>query len=158
MPKYCNCSETHTVHFLSRSEIVVDHQINVSGVPLSDCFTAFLQYWIKGDEEATVDIRYGVKFLKSTVFRSKIEDSGVAQSKRSMAGVWIPKVLQKIDEVQGKPARVSLALPVVVEEKKDGVNWNFWMHFLQIVVILALAFWIRELQIQIDEISVRGNR
>lgn len=150
MPKYCNCSETHTAHFLSKNEIIVDHEVSVSGVPLSDCFVAYLQFSIKGEEESFIEIRYGVKFLKTTVFRGKIEDSGVSQSKLSMIKVWIPRVLSKIEEVQGVKVQNCTQVVEVIEEKKEFSYWSLGLHFLEIVVIIWLALWVKSLQSKVD--------
>ena len=88
--------------------------------------------------------------MKTTVFRGKIEDSGISQSKLSMIKVWIPRVLSKIEEVQGVKVQNCTQVVEVVEEKKEFSYWSLGLHFFEIVVIIWLALWVRSLQIKID--------
>lgn len=157
MPKYCNCYEVHTVFFKTKEEFVVEQEVNVSGVPLSDCFVAYMQYHVKGNEVSEVSVRYGINFLKNTVFRGKIEDSGVSQSKLSIRTVWIPRVTARVSKVSGKVVEpeVEVVMPAQVPA---GFDWD--RAGIIILAVLVVYFWVRiiNLENQVVELAAIVNK
>lgn len=153
MPKTCKCSENQTIYFLSQQEFIIDCEIKVSGVPLSDCFVAYLRWKIKGDEgESKIEAFYGVEFLKSTMFKGKIETTGIEKTKLGINENWIPLVRRKVLEIQGKPVAEPVFIPPPpIEEKNNMVPWVAFA----ILFILLIYLWmrIRSLQSQINSLT-----
>ena len=153
MPKTCSCQETQTIYFLSKQEFIIDSQIKVSGVPLSDCFLAYLRFKISGEEKCRVQVTYGVEFLKSTMFRSKIETSGVEETKNSIGTVWVPMARRKVQASTGGGGYepVFIPPPLPIEEKSNYFMWGLGVIFG--IVVFYLWIRIRAMQSQIDEMS-----
>jgi VAD1 Analog of StAR-related lipid transfer domain/GRAM domain len=152
MPKTCSCAETQTIYFLSKQEFIIDCSIKVSGVPLSDCFIAYMRWKVTGEDESSIEVRYGVEFLKSTMFRNKIENTGISETKTTINSVWIEMAKRKLQEIKGNPVPEIFNLPVVVPDEKIEYN----KYFVWAVLLLIFTYlWIKinSLETQLEDLK-----
>lgn len=157
MPKYCICHEVHTIYFKSKNEFVMEQEVTISGVPLSDCFVAYMQYIVKGEDESEIEVKYGINFLKSTVFRGKIEDSGVSQSKMCIRDIWVPRVLARIAQASGKVV-VSVPDVVINEPAPKGFNWDRTGLIILGLITIFLCIRVFILENQVAELASFINK
>lgn len=153
MPKTCLCTDSQTVYFLSKQEFVIESQVRVSGVPLSDCFASHFRWRVSGEQESCIEARFGVEFFKATMFKGKIETSGLNEAKTSVNSLWVPLAKRKVQEIKGNPVTEVVEIPQKIdEEKSDYEKWIVYGVFVMIVFYMWLQ--IRSLQRQIDELKV----
>ena len=151
MPKYCTCNETHTLYFLSKQEFIIEMELKVSGVPLSDCFISYMRWKVSGEEKSFFDIKYGVDIIKSTIFRNKIESSGTNEARVSINTVWIPLAKRKMQAIQGNPPAEIINLPIKQEENSKE-SYIFYTFLGFALIILLLLYKVYSLQRQLDSL------
>ena len=152
MPKTCACIENQTIYFLSKQEFIIDSQIQVSGVPLSDCFIAYMRWKISGEEITNIEVFYGVDFIKSTMFKKKIESTGIEKSKTAINTTWIPLVKRKMLELKGNIQFEPIIIPQPkIEETTDYRNIIFFAILACVIVYMWLR--IKALQNRVDDME-----
>ncbi|CAG9318659.1 unnamed protein product [Blepharisma stoltei] len=139
MPKTCKCMENQTIYFVSNTEFIFETEITTSGVPLSDCFVGHFRWKVIGDQKVAMQSSSGMEFVKSTMFRGKIESAGTKETNEVTKDIWLPlarnvvkeSLGQKVDEIDVKPA---------VKEEEKGNNSMQYIQYVMIGVLLIVLY------------------
>ena len=119
VPKNCCVEEKHTGFWLGEDEFVMQNEVYTSKVPMSDCFVVRNNFKVKemGDGKCHFKWTFGVEFVKSTMFRGRIEKSSREESGQFAAKIFVPLMkenlalylAEKSREVQKKQALKAAA-------------------------------------------------
>ncbi|CEM07563.1 unnamed protein product [Vitrella brassicaformis CCMP3155] len=85
LPEQCVCTETYKLFVYSARCFLVDVRVQISDMPLADCFEIHTRYKFVsvGDEgegiETQLDADFQVDFVKNTMLKGKIESEAVTE-------------------------------------------------------------------------------
>lgn len=90
VPKTCACTENWTIFWVSKQKFLVDCVVLVRGVPMAESFEVKMRWSVVEEERTSVEVQYGVHFVKDSWFKSKIENSSVSEATEALNDYWVP--------------------------------------------------------------------
>ncbi|CAG9333227.1 unnamed protein product [Blepharisma stoltei] len=146
MPAKSETKEEYKIYFLSKDELILDVVLWNRDVPYGNYFRCCMRWIITGDPTCTVDIRFGVDFVKKTIFRGKIEKTSLEQSRKAINTLWLPIAMKIIQESSGKPSKFAEEI-VMKHEKpvtiiKENKTWHLWTIIL-VLLLIIIFLWYR---------------
>lgn len=138
MPKTCTVFENHMAFWLSKTHFVVEAHIRIEGVTLGDTFITHMRWNAQQREEVVViDVDYGMEFVKSTMFASKIERSGINEIRESINTYFAPLLSRTVSEGHCVPQPTPI--PVVAETWSG--SWVVGCAVVLLCVLLLRLQW-----------------
>ena len=84
MPKYGNCTQTETFHWVSNRSLVIDSETNTRGIPCSDSFVVLHKTVIE-EKEDCVEINESaeISFVKKLALERIVKSSAEKELKKT---------------------------------------------------------------------------
>ncbi|KAL4495526.1 hypothetical protein ABPG72_020267 [Tetrahymena utriculariae] len=106
-PKVSHCQNIEKYFWISAEEFIIEREIILSKIPYCDSFTIRFQYNINQVSDQTkILIKLYVYFMKSTVFKGRIENGSLSENTEVINTIFTPQAqiaiqnYQKFEKVQ----------------------------------------------------------
>ena len=116
IPKVVTCNEKHRAFFLDESTFAVEIEVNFAKMPYADCFKVRKLYFAReNNKDVEFESKFYVDFIKSTVFRSRIENSTADESR----DIWLNKFLPVAVEIHREYLKFKSSVALADEMKLE---------------------------------------
>lgn len=119
MPDTCECTEKWVLRGLGKGiAFIIDLETEVTGTPLSDCFTLHTRYKaVAQDVTSTqLDLEAELHWSQHTLLKSRVEQAVLDEVRRGFEAIFLPLVAQWL-EVETWPKEAAAAAIAAAPER-----------------------------------------